>query len=317
MTVKFVNHVRMENAAPKTPVKTLNPEHFIPELDHNFVSSGNHNYTVIKKIVSSKQFFPIYVSGPSGNGKTSQVFHICAKENRPVIRVNMHNQIAEEDFIGSRTLVNGNIEIVEGPVLMAMRLGAILLVDECDMAPANVITGIFQSILEGKPYFFKLKNEMIVPKNGFNIIATGNSKGRGTDDGRYMGVNIQNEAFLDRFALLLEQEYPSIATEKKIIDLLMKSYDCMNANFAETLSKWSDAIRQTYIAGGIDDLITTRRINHIVKAYGILKDEKQAIEMACNRFDRVTKDAFLNLFEKCHDSSDTIPQVPNDESTDF
>jgi MoxR-like ATPase len=203
----------------------------------------------------------------------------------------------EEQLIGSKTLTDGNVEVVEGPVLIAMRNGTALLLDEIDAGSANTLLCL-QPILEGKPYYFKLKNEMVVPAPGFNVFATANTKGKGSDDGRYIGTNVLNEAFLERFAVTFEQEYPSAKIEVKIIKNLMESFNAVDEDFAETLVKWAEAIRRTFEDGGVDETITTRRMIHIVRAFAIFKDRTKAVQLCCNRFDAATKVAFLDLFEK-------------------
>lgn len=272
-----------------------NTESLIPNKDKNFVPFGN--FTDIESIIKAGIFYPAYISGPTGNGKSTMVEQICAKHKKPLIRVNLNMMSDEEQLIGSKTLEEGNVEIVEGPVLIAMRNGCTLLLDEIDAGSANTLLCL-QPILEGKPYYFKLKNEVIVPAPGFNILATANTKGKGSDDGRYIGTNVLNEAFLERFAVTFEQEYPPAKTEEKIVKNLMKHYDCTNDLFAENLVKWADAIRRTFEDGGIDENITTRRMTHIVRAYSIFKEEKKAIELCCNRFDSATKAAFIDLFDK-------------------
>ena len=222
---------------------------------------------------------------------------ICAKHKRPLIRINLNMMTDEEQLIGSKTLEDGNVEIVEGPVLIAMRNGTTLLLDEIDAGSANTLLCL-QPILEGKPYYFKLKNEMIIPTPGFNVLATANTKGKGSDDGRYIGTNVLNEAFLERFAVTFEQEYPSAKVEVKIIKNLMESFQCVDEEFAETLVKWAEAIRRTFDDGGVDETITTRRMIHIVRAFAIFKDRKKAVELCCNRFDSATKVAFQDLFDK-------------------
>jgi MoxR-like ATPase len=225
------------------------------------------------------------------------VEQICAKHKRPLIRVNLNMMVDEEQLIGSKTLQEGNVEIVEGPVLIAMRSGTTLLLDEIDAGAANTLLCL-QPILEGKPYYFKLKNEMIIPAKGFNIIATANTKGKGSDDGRYIGTNILNEAFLERFAVTFNQEYPSAKIEGKIVQNLMTSYECLDETFADNLVKWADAIRKTFDDGGVDETITTRRMTHIVRAFAIFKKQDKAIELCCNRFDAATKAAFIDLYDK-------------------
>lgn len=276
-------------------VDLTNTESLIPKKDANFVPFGN--YTDLENIIKSKIFYPAYISGPTGNGKSTMIEQICAKHKRPLIRVNLNMMTDEEQLIGTKTLEDGNVSIVEGPVLIAMRNGTTLLLDEIDAGSANTLLCL-QPILEGKPYYFKLKNEMIVPKEGFNIFATANTKGKGSDDGRYIGTNVLNEAFLERFAVTFEQDYPSAKIEQKIIENLMVSYGCEDKEFAETLVKWADAIRRTFADGGVDETITTRRMIHIVRAYAIFKKREKAVELCCNRFDSATKTAFIDLYDK-------------------
>jgi len=276
-------------------VDYTNTESLVPSKDPNFVPFGN--FSDLENIIKSKIFYPAYISGPTGNGKSTMVEQICAKHKRPLIRVNLNMMTDEEQLIGSKTLEGGDVEIVEGPVLIAMRNGITLLLDEIDAGSANTLLCL-QPILEGKPYYFKLKNEVIIPAQGFNILATANTKGKGSDDGRYIGTNVLNEAFLERFAVTFEQEYPSAKVEVKIIKNLMESFSCLDEEFAETLVKWAEAIRRTFEDGGVDETITTRRMIHIVRAFAIFKDRKKAVELCCNRFDNATKVAFQDLFEK-------------------
>ncbi len=267
----------------------------IPAKDPNFVPFGN--FTDLESIIKSGIFYPAYISGPTGNGKSTMVEQICAKHKRPLIRVNLNMMTDEDQLIGSKTLEEGNVKVVEGPVLIAMRTGTTLLLDEIDAGSANTLLCL-QPILEGKPYYFKLKNEMIVPAEGFNILATANTKGKGSDDGRYIGTNILNEAFLERFAVTFNQEYPQAKVEVKIVKNLMQSFSCLDEEFAETLVKWADAIRRTFEDGGVDETITTRRMIHIVRAFAIFKDRMKAVELCCNRFDTATKTAFIDLYDK-------------------
>lgn len=276
-------------------VDLTNTESLIPKKDANFVPFGN--YTDLENIIKSKIFYPAYISGPTGNGKSTMIEQICAKHKRPLIRVNLNMMTDEEQLIGTKTLEDGNVSIVEGPVLIAMRNGTTLLLDEIDAGSANTLLCL-QPILEGKPYYFKLKNEMIIPKEGFNVFATANTKGKGSDDGRYIGTNVLNEAFLERFAVTFEQDYPSAKIEQKIIENLMTAYGCEDQEFAETLVKWADAIRRTFADGGVDETITTRRMIHIVRAYAIFKKREKAVELCCNRFDSATKTAFIDLYDK-------------------
>jgi MoxR-like ATPase len=290
-------------------VDLTNTESLIPKKDANFVPFGN--YTDLENIIKSKIFYPAYISGPTGNGKSTMIEQICAKHKRPLIRVNLNMMTDEEQLIGTKTLEDGNVSIVEGPVLIAMRNGTTLLLDEIDAGSANTLLCL-QPILEGKPYYFKLKNEMIFPKEGFNIFATANTKGKGSDDGRYIGTNILNEAFLERFAVTFEQDYPSAKIEQKIIENLMTAYQCEDQEFAETLVKWADAIRRTFADGGVDETITTRRMIHIVRAYAIFKKREKAVELCCNRFDSATKAAFIDLYDKVASPAPEVvaPVVP-------
>jgi hypothetical protein len=267
----------------------------IPDVDPNFVPFGN--YRDLDKIIKSQLFYPAFITGPTGNGKSTMIEQICAKQKKPLIRVNLNMMTDEDQLIGSKTLTDGNIEIVEGPVLIAMRTGTTLLLDEIDAGSANTLLCL-QPILEGKPYYFKLKNEMIVPKQGFNIIATANTKGKGSDDGRYIGTNVLNEAFLERFAVTFEQDYPTARYELKIIQNLMTVYNCADEIFADNLVKWAEAIRRTFDDGGVDETITTRRMTHIIRAYSVFGDQSKAIELCVNRFDTATKLAFIDLFDK-------------------
>lgn len=282
--------------APQT-VQAVVPDTkpMVPLIDKAFVPFGI--YRDVDTIIKSKQFYPVYIYGPTGNGKSTAVEQSCAKNKVPMIRINLNMMTDEDQLIGTKTLLNGNIEIVEGPVLIAMRAGIPLLLDELDAGSANTLLCL-QPILEGKPYFFKLKNELIVPAPGFNIFATGNTKGKGSDDGRYIGTNILNEAFLERFAITLQQEYPSASTERKIVKNLMDSFNCYDEQYATDLVKWADAIRRTFNDGGIEETITTRRLIHIVRAFSIFKDKEKAIELCTNRFDDVTRNAFINLFKQ-------------------
>lgn len=284
---------------PEETIEVTTPTHdtssLVPKIDPNYVQFGNHRD--IDTIIKSRQFYPAYISGPTGNGKSTTVEQACAKNKRPLIRVNLNMMTDEDQLIGSKTLVDGNVEVVEGPVIIAMRSGIPLLLDEIDAGSANTLLCL-QPILEGKPYYFKLKNELIYPAPGFTVFATANTKGKGSDDGRYIGTNVLNEAFLERFAITFNQDYPSASVEKKIVMNLMKSLSCEDEEFAETLAKWADAIRRTFADGGVDETITTRRLVHIVRAYSIFKDKKKAVDLCINRFDDITRNAFSNLFEK-------------------
>lgn len=298
-------------------VDYTNLESLVPKIDGNYVPFGN--YKDLERIVASKQFYPTYISGPTGNGKSTSIEQICAKLQRPLIRVNLNKMTDEDQLIGSKTLVDGNVEIVEGPVMIAMRLGIPLLLDEIDAGGANTLLCL-QPILEGKPFYFKLKNEMVYPAVGFNMFATANTKGKGSDDGRYIGTNVLNEAFLERFAVTFNQEYPDAKVEIKIVQNLMKSFGVLDEEFASNLVKWAEAIRRTFDAGGVDETITTRRLVHIVRAFSIFKNQKKAIELCTNRFDDATRLAFVDLFDKVsagemivEEQVEVAPQVVDNE----
>lgn len=312
--VESVQEVPVVQHASSIEVKPL-----IPVKDKNYVAFGNHKD--VDLIVKSGMFYPTYITGPTGNGKSTMVEQVCAAHKKPLIRVNLNMMTDEEQLIGSKTLVDGNVQVVEGPVLIAMRAGATLLLDEIDAGGANTLLCL-QPILEGKPFYFKLKNELITPAQGFNIFATANTKGKGSDDGRYIGTNVLNEAFLERFAVTLNQEYPSSAVEKKIVLNLMKAYGCEDVEYAETLVKWADAIRRTFEDGGVDELITTRRLTHVVRAYSIFKNKKKAVELCCNRFDDICRAAFIDLFDKVsndpvQESQTVVESVVLDEEISF
>lgn len=274
---------------------SLNPETLIPTVDQNYVTFGH--FKDIETIIKSREFYPVYITGPSGNGKSTTIEQVCAKLKRPLIRINLNSLSDEDQLIGTKTLVDGNIRVVDGPVIIAMRLGIPILLDEIDAGGPNSLMCL-QSILEGKPYFFKLKNELVTPARGFNVFATANTKGKGSEDGRYIGTNVLNEAFLERFAITIEQQYPTELNEKKILLNLMNSLGCLDEEFAISLVKWASGIRKTFDDGGIDEVISTRRLTHIVRSYAIFRNRKKAVQLCVNRFDNLTKDAFINLFDK-------------------
>lgn len=293
----------------KSESSNLDAKSLIPIRDSNYVPFGN--YKDLETIISSKQFYPTFVTGPTGNGKSTSIEQICAKHKISLIRVNLNSLTDEDQLIGTKTLVDGNIQIVEGPVVIAMRLGIPLLLDEIDAGGANTLLCL-QPILEGKPFYFKLKNEIIVPKFGFNIFATANTKGKGSEDGRYIGTNVLNEAFLERFAVTFQQEYPTPSIELKIVKNLMDSYKCKNDKFAQTLVKWADVIRKTNESGGVDETITTRRLVHIVRAYSVFKDINKSIQLCTNRFDEATRLAFIDLFDKVSNNKETSAPKPSE-----
>lgn len=295
-----------EPAAPSADVNSFvsfadDPGRLVPSKDKNYVAFGHHKD--LKTVIKSEEFYPIYISGPSGNGKSTMVEQVCAELKRPCIRINLNNMTDEDQLIGTKTLEDGNVEIVEGPVLIAMRTGAVLILDEVDAGAANTLMCL-QPVLEGKPIYFKLKNEMVVPARGFTIVATANTKGKGSEDGRYVGTNVLNDAFLERFALSFDQGFPTASAEKRIANKLMGSLGIENNDFLENTVKWVAAIRDSYLAGAIDDMISTRRLVHVIRAYAIFKDERKAVELCCNRFDPETKDAFMKVFDAVHNKEE-------------
>ena len=281
-------------------------ENLVPEKDATFVPFGF--YKDLKKVLSSSMFYPIFISGLSGNGKTTMVEQVCANLKREAIRVNISIETDEDDLIGGNTLVDGNVVYREGPVLTAMKRGAVLILDEVDRGSNKLMC--LQAILEGKPYFNKKTGETVTPAPGFNLVATANTKGRGSDDGKFISANILDEAFLERFAITVEQEYPTMATEKKIVLKKMDKVNNVDEEFATHLVTWSDVIRKTYYEGAIDELISTRRLEHIVNAFAVFGDKQKAVQLCVNRFDEDTKEAFIDLYAKVD------PSVELAESTD-
>jgi MoxR-like ATPase len=244
-------------------------------------------------------FFPVYLTGMSGNGKTFGIEQTCAGLNREMIRVNFTAETDEDDLFGGFRLVNGETVFQYGPVVEAMKRGAVLLLDEIDLASSKVMA--LQSVLEGKGYFIKKRGEWIEPTKGFTVIATANTKGKGSDDGRFVGTNVLNEAFLDRFSITLYQAYPSEAIEKKILQKAAEGFGLRSAEvdaFIPNLTMWGDIIRKTFEDGGVDEIVSTRRLVDILKSFSIFGKKDKAIKMAIERFDDETKESFLSLYEK-------------------
>ena len=266
----------------------------IPAKDSTYVPFGF--YKQLEMILKSKTFYPVFVTGLSGNGKTTMVEQAAAKLSRECIRVNISIETDEDDLIGGNTLQDGNVIYREGPVLMAMRRGAVLLIDEIDRGSNKLMC--LQSILEGKPYFNKKTGEMIYAEKGFTIVATANTKGRGTEDGRFIAAQILDDAFLERFPITVEQEFPSPAIEKKIIANKMEFFGKVDTEFADKLISWAEVIRKTFEEGGVDEIISTRRLVNIVQAYSIFNSREDAITYCINRFDDDTKTAFIDLYVK-------------------
>ena len=275
----------------------------VPDKDPVFVPWGY--FKDIKKIVSSKAFYPIFVTGLSGNGKTMNVSQACAAANRECIRVNITIETDEDDLLGGYRLQDGQTVWQDGPVIEAMKRGALLLLDEIDLASNKIMC--LQPILEGNGVFLKKINQFVKPAKGFNVIATANTKGQGSDDGKFIGTNILNEAFLERFPITIEQAYPTNKIEEKILLNVMSDKGLtkdVDSEFAKSLVTWADIIRKTYYEGGVDELISTRRLVHIVEAFSIFKNKMKAIEMCTNRFDLDTKTSFLDLYTKIDGGED-------------
>jgi MoxR-like ATPase len=277
----------------------------VPKQYKNYVPFGD--FEDIVSIVSSKKFFPVFVTGHSGNGKTMSIEQACAKAKRKFICISMTPETDEGDLLGNYVLIDGNMEWRDGPVTTAARQGAVLCIDEIDYGAQNL--SCLQRVLEGKPFMLKKKGELIVPAEGFTIFATANTKGKGSDDGRYMFTNVLNEAFLERFLNTYEQKWPPVRTEKKIIEKELQSVGREDSDFADKLVMWADTIRKTFDDGGCDEVISTRRLVHIVNTFGIHNDKMKAISLCLNRFDDDTKASFLDLYTKI-DSGINLDEVP-------
>jgi hypothetical protein len=270
-------------------------ENLIPTKDALFVPFGH--YKVVESVIKSNRFYPVFVTGLSGNGKTFMIEQACARANRPLIRVNLTVETDEDDLIGGFRLVDGETVFFKGPVIRAMEQGAILLLDEIDLAnPAKILC--LQSIAEGSGYFIKKTGEFIEPAAGFNILATANTKGKGSNDGRFVGTNVMNEAFLERFPITIEQEYPSEAIEKRILNKVFDSLGVENDGFVEKLVSWASVVRASYFDDAVEEIISTRRLVHIAGAYQIFDNKMKAIQLCVNRFDQETKEVFLELYTK-------------------
>ena len=274
-------------------------DNLVPTGFEGFVEWGH--FSTLTKIIKSKLFYPVFITGLSGNGKTLMVEQIHAKFKKELIRVNITIETDEDDLLGGFRLINGETKFVPGPVIEAMERGCTLLLDECDLGSNKLLA--LQPVLEGKGVYLKKVNKWITPKDGFNVIATANTKGKGSEDGRFIGTNILNEAFLERFAITIEQPYPAAAIEKKIVMGSIRKYCSSDTDvdldgFATNLVTWSEVIRKTFFDGGVDELISTRRLDHIVKAFAIFGDKMKSIELCVARFDEDTKASFMDLYTK-------------------
>ena len=286
--------VSEETSAVNLVATNLEKQDLVPALFEGFVAWGN--FGTIEKIVKSGLFYPIFVTGLSGNGKTLMIEQVHAKLKKELIRVNITIETDEDDLLGGFRLVNGETKFVPGPVIEAMERGCTLLLDECDLGSNKLLA--LQPVLEGKGVFLKKINKWITAKEGFNVMATANTKGKGSEDGRFIGTNILNEAFLERFAITIEQPYATTTTEKKIVIGSMTKYNKVDETFADNLVTWADVIRKTFYDGGVDEVISTRRLDHIVKAFAIFGDKMKSLELCVARFDDDTKASFMDLYTK-------------------
>jgi len=277
-----------------TEVFDVAGDNLVPPKDETFVPWGN--YRDIHSVLKSNMFYPMVITGHSGNGKTFGVEQGCARLNKECVRVNFTVETDEDDLLGHYILVDGKTVWQDGPVPTAMKRGAVLLLDEYDLASSKIMS--LQAVLEGKPLFIKKLNTYVYPKNGFNIVATANTKGKGSEDGRYIGTNIHNEAFLDRFPITFEQPYANRNMEVKMVVNNMTALGKVDEDFASKLVDWASITRATFNEGAIDEMIATRRLIHIVKAFSIFNDKRKAIELCINRFDEITRQSFIDLYEK-------------------
>jgi hypothetical protein len=276
----------------------------VPEKATGYVPFGN--FADVRSIIKSRKFYPAYITGLSGNGKTMMIEQVCAQEKRELVRVNITIETDEDDLIGGFRLVNGETVWQDGPVITAMNRGAVLLLDEVDLGSNKMMC--LQPVLEGKAVYLKKTNRVVHPAAGFNVIATANTKGKGSDDGRFIGTNVMNEAFLERFSITMEQEYPSAKIESKILNNVLGSSGIEATDFVDKLVTWADVIRKSFYEGALSEIISTRRLVHICEAYGIFGQNKvKAIELCLNRFDVDTKNAFMELYKKVDETVDPAP----------
>ena len=304
VTIKAVENIENSFNAPAVEPKL--EQNLIPATDDTFVRFGP--FSDIKTILKTGVFYPTFITGLSGNGKTFGVEQACAQLKRELIRVNITIETDEDDLIGGFRLIDGNTVWHNGPVIEALERGAILLLDEIDLASNKILC--LQPILEGKGIFLKKIGKFVQPANGFNVVATANTKGKGSDDGRFIGTNVLNEAFLERFPVTYEQDYPSPKIEQRILGGIAAQLGVTDTNFIKRLVDWGDIIRKTFYDGGIEEIISTRRLVHIVRAFSIFNDKAKSIQVCVNRFDDETKQAFLELYDKV----DADFQLPNEES---
>jgi MoxR-like ATPase len=309
----IANHVELRGVA-----SVANDEIYVPSVDPTYIKWGEYN--TIMKIIKSKLFFPVYVSGLSGNGKTMMIEQACAKAKREYVRVQISPETDEDDLIGGFRLINGETVFQKGPIIKAMERGCLLLIDEIDRATNKIMC--LQGVLEGNPVLLKKTGQVVTPAEGFNVIATANTKGRGSDDGRFTAASIIDDAFLERFVCAIDQEFPSPMIEKKIVMAHMSKFGVEAEEFCDKLIAWSNVIRKTFDADGVDEIISTRRLCHIVKTFSIFEDRAKAISMCISRFDEETRTAFLDLYTKIDESQltedgevvefDEFDEIPQD-----
>jgi len=301
-----------------------NQDNYVPDKFIGYVPYGNFN--LVKQVIKSRIFYPMFITGLSGNGKTLMVKEVCARLKREYVRANITIETDEDDLIGGFRLINGETVWHDGPVITAMKRGAVLLLDEIDLASNKIMA--LQPVLEGSSIFIKKIGQWVHPAAGFNVIATANTKGQGSDDGRFIGTNVLNEAFLERFPVTVEQSYPTASMEQKILNNELNKHDLKDEDFSENLVKWADVVRKTFFEGGCDEIISTRRLVHIVGAFSIFDDKMKSIELTVNRFDSETKESFLvyskidegvdpdSLLRKDDDDEDDeLPPFENDEES--
>jgi MoxR-like ATPase len=291
----------------------------VPDKAKGYVPFGH--FPDVRMIIKSGKFYPTYITGLSGNGKTMMIEQIAAQEKRELVRANITKETDEDDLIGGFRLIDGKTVWQNGPVIVAMERGAILLLDEVDLGDAKLMC--LQPVLEGKPIYLKKINRVVTPAPGFNILATANTKGKGSDDGRFIGTNVMNEAFLERFSITFEQEYPPLKTEAKILNNVLGASGIEDQDFADKLVNWADMIRKAFYDGAVSDIISTRRLVHICEAYAIFgRDREKAIKLCLNRFDVDTKGGFWDLYAKLDETvapkpTETVTAVNLDEEVPF
>ena len=285
---------------------------YVPEKFPGYVAWGNFN--TVKDVLKSETFYPMFITGLSGNGKTLMVQETCARLKREYVRANITIETDEDDLIGGFRLLNGETVWHDGPVITAMKRGAVLLLDEIDLASNKIMC--LQPILEGSSIYIKKIGKWVHPKQGFTVIATANTKGQGSDDGRFIGTNVLNEAFLERFPITLDQSYPTVKMEEKILTNEFAKSDNVESELVTNLVRWADVIRKTFMEGGCDEIISTRRLVHIVNAYNIFDNKMKAIELTVNRFDDETKESFLDLFTKIDAGEDVVEPVTDENDDD-